>query len=224
MNATDITRVWNQAHPHLKPLQEYLPLDDSDHCILPDGQRGFKVLAHLRLAGGTWLECMPSAFDPASARYYWLAEDRRAALHERPDLLNTEVDAIDARLWSSEPTFLNIEPTTRCNFSCWYCVGRSMVQEDIRVEDFARALDHFPSLKTVGLVGEGEPLMHKGFFEMADMARARGIKVMIISNGSAFSQSVIQKLCESEITYVSISIESVSRSRSVISLTRPKLG
>lgn len=208
MNAMDITRLWNQAHPHLRPLAKFLPLIDSDHCLLPTGGRGFKVLAHLRVGGDKWLESVPVAFDPAFGRYYWLAEDRWAALHESPDLVNAEVDAVDARLWSSEPTFLNIEPTTRCNFSCWYCVGRSMVQEDIRVEDFARALDNFPSLKTVGLVGEGEPLMHKGFFEMADMARARGIKVMIISNGSAFSQSVIQKLCESGITYVSISIDS----------------
>ena len=40
------------------------------------------------------------------------------------------------------------------------------------------------------------------------MARERGIRVMIISNGSAFSQSVIKKICEAEIAYVSISIDS----------------
>jgi MoaA/NifB/PqqE/SkfB family radical SAM enzyme len=40
------------------------------------------------------------------------------------------------------------------------------------------------------------------------MAKDRNIKVLIISNGSAFSQSVIIKLCETEVAYVSISIDS----------------
>jgi len=118
------------------------------------------------------------------------------------------VDAVDARLWSSTPTFLNIEPTTRCNFSCWYCVGRHMKQEDIRVEDFERMLDNFPTLRTIALVGEGEPLMHKGFFKMARAAVARGIRVVTLSNGSTFSSSNVRKICEAGITYISISIDS----------------
>lgn len=204
----DITDAWNRCHPHLEPLAEYLPLAPGDRCELPGGGTGVKLQAHLRLAGGTWLEAAPVAYDAQRRRFHFLEADRQALLADRPQLLNAPVDAVNARLWFSEPTFLNIEPTTRCNFSCWYCVGRSMKQEDIRVEDFAKALDHFPSVKTIALVGEGEPLMHKGFFEMADIARARGIRVMIISNGSAFSQSVIEKLCKSEIAYVSISIDS----------------
>lgn len=204
----DITEAWNRSHPHLQPLTDRLPLADTDFCDLPDGRRGLKLLAHLRLQGGHWLDAAPVAWDAEQRRFLFLDADRRALLADRPELLEAPVDAVNARLWFSEPTFLNIEPTTRCNFNCWYCVGRSMKQEDIRVEDFAKVLDNFPSVKTIALVGEGEPLMHKGFFEMADMARERGIRVMIISNGSAFSQSVIEKLCKSEIAYVSISIDS----------------
>lgn len=44
---------------------------------------------------------------------------------------------------------------------------------------------------------------------MADMARARGIRVLMLSNGSAFSESVVRKLCESQIAYVSVSIDSI---------------
>ena len=116
--------------------------------------------------------------------------------------------AVDARLWSRTPTMINIEPTTRCNFNCWYCVGREMRQDDIRLEDFGRMLDKFPGVKTIALVGEGEPLMHKDFFEMARMAQERDIRVMIISNGSALSKSVVKQLCETGVAYVSISIDS----------------
>jgi MoaA/NifB/PqqE/SkfB family radical SAM enzyme len=206
--SADITEVWNRCHPHLVPLADYLPLPAADGCELPDGGRGVKLQAHLRLKGGHWLNAAPVAYDAARRRFYFLDADRQALLAGQPELLEAPVDAVNARLWFAEPTFLNIEPTTRCNFNCWYCVGRSMKQEDIRVEDFAKVLDNFPSVKTIALVGEGEPLMHKGFFDMADMARARGIRIMIISNGSAFSQSVIEKLCKSEIAYVSISIDS----------------
>lgn len=205
---SDITRVWTRCHAHLVPLHEHLPLHATDHCTLPDGRRGVKLLASLRLAGSHWLNAAPVAYDAQKKRYHFLDADRAALLADRPDLRDAPVDAVDARLWFEQPTFLNIEPTTRCNFNCWYCVGRHMKQEDIRVEDFARVLDNFPSVKTIALVGEGEPLMHKGFFEMAGMARDRGIKVMIISNGSTLSQSVVQKICEAGIAYVSISIDS----------------
>jgi MoaA/NifB/PqqE/SkfB family radical SAM enzyme len=70
-------------------------------------------------------------------------------------------------------------------------------------------LDNFPSLKMVALVGEGEPLMHKRFYEMVGIAKKRGIRVSTISNGSAFSQSVVKKICESGLDYISISIDSV---------------
>lgn len=205
---SDITDVWDRCHPHLRPLQEYLPLAAGDSCRLPDGRLGVALQAHLRLQGGHWLNAAPVAYDAEQGRFHLLPEDRRNLLVDRPELMNQPVDAVNARLWFSEPTFLNIEPTTRCNFSCWYCIGRHMKQEDIEVDNFARMLDNFPAVKTIALVGEGEPLMHKGFFEMADMARARGIRVTIISNGSAFSQSVIEKLCASEVAYVSISIDS----------------
>ena len=73
-----------------------------------------------------------------------------------PAAVGLPVTAVDARLWSAAPTFLNIEPTTRCNFSCWYCIGRHMVQADIEVDNFARMLDNYPSVKAIALVGDGQ--------------------------------------------------------------------
>lgn len=211
---SDITDAWNRSHPHLIPLARALPLAPGDCCPLPDGRRGVKLTANLRLASGHWLKEAQVTWDPEQERFLFLPDDRSRSVAEMArDQHGLNVEMVDARLWFSEPTFLNIEPTTRCNFACWYCVGRHMKQEDILIEDFGRVLDSFPSVKTIALVGEGEPLLHKGFFEMAEMARARGIKVMIISNGSAFSRSVIAKLCETQVAYVSISIDSADPSK-----------
>lgn len=202
----DLTVVWDRCHPNLRPLREYLPLPKSGQTALPDGRSGVTVLARLRLGADRWLEeAAEVVYAPENDRYYLaVAELRRLAGVE----VSGEVTAVDARLWFAQPTFLNLEPTTRCNFKCWYCIGRHMKQEDIRVEDFASVLDRFPTLKNLALVGEGEPLMHKGFFEMAAQARARGIRVMIISNGSTLSKSNVRKLCENEIAYIGISIDS----------------
>lgn len=195
----DITEVWNRFHPHLRPYEGNASTTENGSPTL---------FANLRLAGDQWIEMAEIIFERASGRFVFTAENRRKALAGRPELASAAVDAVDARLWFAQPTLINIEPTTRCNFKCWYCVGRHMKQDDIRLEDLATMLDNFPGLQTIALVGEGEPLMHKDFFTMARMAQARKIRVMIISNGSAFSQSVIRQLCETEVAYVSISIDS----------------
>lgn len=197
----DITEVWQRCHAHLQPLAEGRVAGCKDSEIV-------EVCAHLRVAGHHWIEMARVTFDRLTRRYFWSSSERLMALQAHPGWLASPVDAVDARLWSAQPTMINIEPTTRCNFNCWYCVGRHMKQADIDVHGFAAMLDNFAGLKTIALVGEGEPLLHKDFFVMAQMARQRNIKVMIISNGSAFSRSVIKQLCESGVAYVAISIDS----------------
>ena len=197
----DVTDVWNACHPHLQPRAG----------ARLNGQlatSAFELCAHIRLRGGGWVEMARLRYEPASGRFFWPRSERERMLVEHPKWKDLPVDAVDARLWMTEPTLINIEPTTRCNFNCWYCVGRHMKQADIRLEDFASMLDHYPKLKTIALVGEGEPLMHTGFFDMARMAKERGIRVMIISNGSTLSKSVVAQLCETEVAYVAVSVDS----------------
>ncbi len=199
----DISDLWLRAHPHLRPLPRHLPLSQESalHCSACGKDGAFSVIAHVRFGENHWQE-NSRVICCESCDLWFLPEDSFSQLN---GLMPT---AVDARLWSRSPTFLNIEPTTRCNFSCWYCVGRQMEQKDITPENFQQVLDNFPGVKTLALVGEGEPLMHKGFFDMARMATDRGIRVVIVSNGSTFSTSNVKKICESGIAYVSVSIDS----------------
>lgn len=198
----DITPLWNQAHPHLYPLADSLPLvaGQLETCAACGQTGAFRLLAHVRFGADRWRE---------ECEVLWCPQCRKWFVSEDPS--DAPPTAVDARLWSRTPTVLNLEPTTRCNFSCWYCVGRHMEQKDIGVDDFARILDHFPSLRCIALVGEGEPLMHKGFFDMARMATERGISVVTLSNGSTLSASNVKKLCESGVRYISISIDAFDR-------------
>lgn len=104
--------------------------------------------------------------------------------------------------------FAQIEPTTRCNFTCGFCSGRQMDQSDLALDDFDRLLDGFPDIEHIELQGEGEPLLHKGFFEMARRARARGIRLSMITNGSLLSEECVAQILEVGVVAVNVSIES----------------
>jgi len=206
------TPVWQASHAWLRPDRKHLRMRAGQYQQCPhcQAQEAVRIRAHLRFGVREWYDQGSLLHCTACGEVSLLGEDRDTIEAARPDVAGLPLTAVDARMWSAKPTFLNIEPTTRCNFECWYCVGRHMEQQDIKVEDFAKVLDNFPTVETIALVGEGEPLLHKGYFDMVKMARARGIRVMMISNGSAFSESVIRKICESGIAYISISIDSIS--------------
>jgi MoaA/NifB/PqqE/SkfB family radical SAM enzyme len=104
--------------------------------------------------------------------------------------------------------FLQVEPTTRCNFRCGFCAGRHMDQTDLELDAFAKILDGLTELEHLELQGEGEPLLHPAFFEMARVARARGIEVSTITNGSLFTAARIERLLDADLTSVLVSIES----------------
>lgn len=104
--------------------------------------------------------------------------------------------------------FAQIEPTTRCNFTCGFCVGRTMRQGDLPWAAFEGFLAAHPRLRHVELQGEGEPLLHRRFFDMAAAARARGIAVSLITNGSLLDEAMVERLLAAGITSIHVSMES----------------
>ena len=110
-------------------------------------------------------------------------------------------------------THLQIEPTTRCNFTCGFCCGRHMDQSDFTFTSFEQILDQLPALCHLELQGEGEPLLHKDFFQMASLATERRIKVSTITNGSMFSASRIREIIACGIQSIMVSIESPDEDR-----------
>jgi MoaA/NifB/PqqE/SkfB family radical SAM enzyme len=104
--------------------------------------------------------------------------------------------------------YLQIEPTTRCNFTCGFCCGRSMPQEDLAWSTFEASLATFPDLAHVELQGEGESLLHPEFFRMAEALRDRGVRVSIITNGSLLHPSIADRLLDAGLSKISVSLES----------------
>lgn len=103
--------------------------------------------------------------------------------------------------------FAQIEPTTKCNFTCGFCCGRQMDQSNLSLAQFKQTLKIFPDIQHLELQGEGEPLIHPEFFEMIDFASTRGINLSFITNGSLLTDANIQRILESNITSIRISLE-----------------
>lgn len=102
---------------------------------------------------------------------------------------------------------VQIEIGTYCNFTCFYCTGRSMDQTFLPVSRVSEVLDDLPpGVHDVRLQGEGEPLLHPHFYEMAEIVRARGHLVNTITNASKnFDAAKIASSLDS----ISISIDTV---------------
>lgn len=106
--------------------------------------------------------------------------------------------------------FLQIEPTTRCNFTCGFCTGRHMAQRDLDFGLFTQVIDAHPDLRHIELQGEGEPLMHPRFFDMVEYVRLHrpGVRVSTITNGSLLNRRNIDGLLGTGIHKIYVSLES----------------
>ena len=87
------------------------------------------------------------------------------------------------------PKFLQVEVVGQCNLRCRMCPIQfrrdgpphgppAFMEFDL----FARLLGQFPELERLQLQGLGEPMMHPRFFDMVEMAVARGIAVSTNTN------------------------------------------
>jgi radical SAM protein with 4Fe4S-binding SPASM domain len=106
-----------------------------------------------------------------------------------------------------EVKFLQIEPTTRCNYTCKFCSGRHLAQGDLELNKFHSIIADFPDLQHILLQGEGEPFLNSDFFKMLELAKTKQIKVFTVTNGSMFTPKIINKIIECQLDAINISIE-----------------
>ena len=104
--------------------------------------------------------------------------------------------------------FIQIEPTTRCNFKCAFCPRWHLDQGDMDYALFVEILKKFSDIRYLQLYGEGEPLLAPNFFSMVNEAVARFITVSTISNGSLLHRN-IDNILLSGLNSIHVSLESM---------------
>ena len=87
------------------------------------------------------------------------------------------------------PSFLQVEPVGQCNLRCQMCPIQFRKDGPpygppafMDFDKYVGLLDQLPGLGELQLQGLGEPMMHPRFFEMIEVAVARGIKVSTNTN------------------------------------------
>lgn len=141
---------------------------------------------------------------------------------ERKNWMNEKRNKLEEVLPLKTPYVLFIDPCNLCNFRCGFCAMQTSVEELnfkkqlMSMDLFKKIIDDandFPEkLKMLRLAQYGEPLIHPELPEMIRYAKQKGVSefIEIITNGSKLSPQLNQKLVESGLDRVRISIEEIS--------------
>ncbi|BFH73146.1 radical SAM protein [Sulfurisphaera javensis] len=101
--------------------------------------------------------------------------------------------------------------TYKCNLRCLHCYINASPngEEGLSTEEALKLVDQMTEIKIPLLImSGGEPLMRKDFFEIAEYASKKGIKLALSTNGTLISEKVAEKLKEIGFMYIGISLDS----------------
>lgn len=114
-------------------------------------------------------------------------------------------------------TLLYLELTQRCNFKCTFC--RSVRRQNNAVLDFDMAIQcldemknrtvHGVYLNTVQFNGNGEALLYPQLDQVIVEAKKRFLSAEFVTNGSLLTKERIEKLLETDIDMIEISLTGV---------------
>jgi len=93
------------------------------------------------------------------------------------------------------PLSINLDLTTACNFACDHCIDWEILNDKARHDDadLRRQLERMAErgLRSVILIGGGEPTLYPGFADFVGFLKRLGLQVAVVSNGSR-NQRVLQ--------------------------------
>ncbi len=88
----------------------------------------------------------------------------------------------------SAPISINLDATTICNYRCDHCVDMDILNKNIHYEHerLKNSLTYLAEkgLRSVIIIGGGEPTAYKGFEEIVRHLKAMNIQIGVVTNGS----------------------------------------
>lgn len=152
---------------------------------------------------------MPTAASQAPATAAAAAERRAELIHDfaqklqQPSMWPLVVDYVqwqralrkaraegrpEPALPQLAPLSINLDLTTACNYACDHCIDWDILNSKVRHEDEAlrASLQTMADrgLRSVILIGGGEPTLYPGFVAMVEFLKGLGLQVAVVSNGS----------------------------------------
>lgn len=101
----------------------------------------------------------------------------------------------------------NVEVTNHCNMKCRYCPHPKMTRKKgfMSQETYEKVLDK-QELDYMELHNFGEPLLHEKIYNFIRMAKARGYKTQLSTNGTLLTEDVMDNLVNAGLDLLWISI------------------
>ncbi|MCK4662945.1 MAG: SPASM domain-containing protein [Bacteroidales bacterium] len=114
------------------------------------------------------------------------------------------------------PASISIEPTTSCNLECPQCLsgtkGFTRKQGNIDYELYKKIINELKShLIYHSLYFQGEPLLHPHFFDLVKYTNSNNIYTATSTNGHFFSDSNCEKIINSGLNRIIISIDGTTQ-------------
>ncbi|MFN0060604.1 MAG: radical SAM protein [Planctomycetota bacterium] len=124
----------------------------------------------------------PMLIEPLKEYVRWQVKMRAAA---DPDALLGDGPDVG-------PVSINLDLTTACNYACDHCVDMEILNMGIKYQHdkLLDSLDrmHKKGLRSVILIGGGEPTVYPHFGEVVTFLKDRDISVAVVSNGSGMKR------------------------------------
>lgn len=110
---------------------------------------------------------------------------------------------------------VDIEPIAACNLKCPFCQvptwNRSCETKPMSLSLFRKLIDQMPNLKHLKLQGMGEPFLNPNLVEMIKIADNKGIKTLVVTNGTLLTQELISKILDMKQLTIAISFDSATK-------------
>jgi len=103
-----------------------------------------------------------------------------------------------------------VEPTNVCNLQCLPCPVNQGLKRQKGFMDlnlFQRLIDDTPWLNFIHLTFAGEPLLHPDILEMISYAKARDIRIGLVTNATLLNRTKSYQLIESGLDVITFSID-----------------
>ena len=112
------------------------------------------------------------------------------------------------------PVSINLDITTACNFACDHCVDKEILNTKERYQQ-GKLLDSLKvmsdrGLKSVIVIGGGEPTLYRYFVETIEFMKSLGLQVAVVSNGSRTDRIAEVAHCLDANDWVRLSLDSGS--------------
>ena len=107
------------------------------------------------------------------------------------------------------------ETTRNCNLSCVHCraaASQGPYEGELDTETSLRLLDQIAEVgQAIVILTGGEPLLRPDIFELAAYGTNKGLRMVMAPNGTLVDAAAAQKMAESGIRRISISLDGASK-------------